>query len=163
MVTAADLPDRAHAHVLCESAPTAMLVGRPHRRLHLVHGGDYRRTIKRVVAYSTLSQLGYMAMGAGVGASSRPSSTSSPTPSSRVVSSWRRRHPRYARGAEHPAHGWATALDAGDILDVPRRLIRQRGHDPFAGFWSKDEIILGAWVTDLIPITDRRFWPSSGW
>jgi NADH-quinone oxidoreductase subunit L len=24
---------------------------------------------------------------------------------------------------------------------------------PFAGFWSKDEIILGAWITDSIPIT----------
>ena len=24
---------------------------------------------------------------------------------------------------------------------------------PFAGFWSKDEIIVGAWVTDQIPIT----------
>ena len=35
---------------------------------------------------------------------------------------------------------------------------------PFAGFWSKDEIIVGAWVTDQIPDHDRaRSWPSSGW
>jgi NADH-quinone oxidoreductase subunit L len=27
------------------------------------------------------------------------------------------------------------------------------GMIPFAGFWSKDEIILGAWITDSIPIT----------
>jgi NADH-quinone oxidoreductase subunit L len=27
------------------------------------------------------------------------------------------------------------------------------GMIPFAGFWSKDEIILGAWITDMIPVT----------
>ena len=43
--------------------------------------------IKRV-AYSTVSQLGYMMMGLGVGG--RPCSTSSPTPSSRPASSWER-------------------------------------------------------------------------
>ena len=46
--------------------------------------------IKRVLAYSTVSQLGYMMMGLGVGAWLRPCSTSSPTPSSRPASSWRR-------------------------------------------------------------------------
>jgi NADH-quinone oxidoreductase subunit L len=39
--------------------------------------------IKRVVAYSTLSQLGYMAVALGASAYSPASSTSSPTPSSR--------------------------------------------------------------------------------
>ena len=46
--------------------------------------------IKRVLAYSTVSQLGYMMMGLGVGAWLRPCSTSSPTPSSRPASSWER-------------------------------------------------------------------------
>ena len=46
--------------------------------------------IKGVLAYSTISQLGYMFIGLARGADQRPSacSTSSPTPSSRRCSSW---------------------------------------------------------------------------
>ena len=43
--------------------------------------------IKKVLAYSTVSQLGYMVMALGVGAWRQPSSTSSPTPSSRPACS----------------------------------------------------------------------------
>jgi NADH-quinone oxidoreductase subunit L len=43
--------------------------------------------IKKVLAYSTVSQLGYMFLAAGVGAYTAASSTSSPTPSSRPASS----------------------------------------------------------------------------
>lgn len=46
--------------------------------------------IKKIVAYSTISQLGYMFLAAGVGRTGWPSSTSSPTPSSRPSSSWPR-------------------------------------------------------------------------
>ena len=43
--------------------------------------------IKKVLAYSTVSQLGYMMMGLGVGAWTRRCSTSSPTPSSSAACS----------------------------------------------------------------------------
>ena len=47
--------------------------------------------IKKVLAYSTVSQLGYMFLGVGVGGPTPPaSSTWSPTPSSRRCSSWAR-------------------------------------------------------------------------
>jgi NADH:ubiquinone oxidoreductase subunit 5 (subunit L)/multisubunit Na+/H+ antiporter MnhA subunit len=46
--------------------------------------------IKRVIAYSTCSQLGYMFLAAGVGAYRRRCSTCSPTPSSRRCCSWAR-------------------------------------------------------------------------
>ena len=43
--------------------------------------------IKKVLAYSTVSQLGYMFLGLGAGASRPASSMCSPTPSSRRCSS----------------------------------------------------------------------------
>ena len=46
--------------------------------------------IKRILAYSTVSQLGYMMAGLGWAASPSACSTSSPTPSSRLCSSWAR-------------------------------------------------------------------------
>ena len=46
--------------------------------------------IKRVIAYSTCSQLGYMFFACGVGAYDAASSTSTPTPSSRRCCSWAR-------------------------------------------------------------------------
>ncbi len=50
--------------------------------------GLAQNDIKKVLAYSTVSQLGYMFLGAGVGRlRRRRSSTSSPTPSSRPASS----------------------------------------------------------------------------
>jgi NADH-quinone oxidoreductase subunit L len=45
--------------------------------------GLVQNDIKRVIAYSTCSQLGYMFVALGVGAYGRRSSTCSPTPSSR--------------------------------------------------------------------------------
>jgi NADH-quinone oxidoreductase subunit L len=45
--------------------------------------GLVQNDIKRVIAYSTCSQLGYMFVAAGVGAYGRRCSTCSPTPSSR--------------------------------------------------------------------------------
>ena len=50
--------------------------------------GLAQNDIKRVIAYSTCSQLGYMFFAAGVAPIRRRCSTSSPTPSSRPCCSW---------------------------------------------------------------------------
>jgi NADH-quinone oxidoreductase subunit L len=52
--------------------------------------GLVQNDIKRVIAYSTCSQLGYMFVALGVGAYGAASSTCSPTPSSRRCCSWAR-------------------------------------------------------------------------
>ena len=111
--------------------------------------------IKRVVAYSTLSQLGYMAMGAGVGAFI----------------------PAIFHLVTHAFFKGCLFLGAGSVIhgmheeqNIQRMGGLRRwmpvtfwtflaasfanaGLIPFAGFWSKDEIICGAWVTNQIPIT----------
>jgi NADH-quinone oxidoreductase subunit L len=111
--------------------------------------------IKRVVAYSTLSQLGYMAMGAGVGAFI----------------------PAIFHLVTHAFFKGCLFLGAGSVIhgmheeqNIQRMGGLRRwmpvtfwtflaasfanaGMIPFAGFWSKDEIILGAWITNQIPIT----------
>jgi len=111
--------------------------------------------IKRVVAYSTLSQLGYMAMGAGVGAFI----------------------PAIFHLVTHAFFKGCLFLGAGSVIhgmheeqNIQRMGGLRRwmpvtfwtflaasfanaGMIPFAGFWSKDEIILGAWITDMIPVT----------
>ena len=122
-------------HTFYESAPTAMLVVALIGAFTSFMAATIamaQNDIKRVVAYSTLSQLGYMAMGAGVG---RLHPGYLPPRHPRLLQGLslprrRQRHPRHARGAEHPAHGRPAPLDAGDVLDVPRRLVRQRRHDP---------------------------------
>jgi NADH-quinone oxidoreductase subunit L len=105
--------------------------------------------IKRVLAYSTISQLGYMFVGVGVGA--------------------------YAAGIYHlVTHAFFKALlflGAGSVIHALageqdlrrmgglwRKLPRSRdtmligalaiaGVPPFSGFFSKDEILAGAWTT----------------
>jgi NADH-quinone oxidoreductase subunit L len=71
--------------------------------------GLVQNDIKRVIAYSTCSQLGYMFVALGVGAYSvSPSSTCSPTPSSRrSVPRRRLGHPRHVGRAGHAQHGRA--------------------------------------------------------
>ncbi|MDI6715434.1 MAG: NADH-quinone oxidoreductase subunit L [Actinomycetota bacterium] len=104
--------------------------------------------IKRVLAYSTVSQLGYMMMGLGVGA--------------------------FAAGMFHLfTHAFFKALlflGAGSVIHAvhsqeihdmgglgPRMKITSltfiigglalAGVPPFSGFWSKDEILLGAYTS----------------
>jgi NADH:ubiquinone oxidoreductase subunit 5 (subunit L)/multisubunit Na+/H+ antiporter MnhA subunit len=50
--------------------------------------GTVQNDIKRVIAYSTCSQLGYMFFAAGVGAMARPCSTCSPSLFQGACCSW---------------------------------------------------------------------------
>ena len=145
-------------HPFYESAPTAMLVVALIGAFTSFMAATIaiaQNDIKRVVAYSTLSQLGYMAMGAGVGAFI----------------------PAIFHLVTHAFFKGCLFLGAGSVIhgmheeqNIQRMGGLRRwmpvtfwtflaasfanaGMIPFAGFWSKDEIIVGAWVTDQIPIT----------
>ena len=108
--------------------------------------------IKRVLAYSTLSQLGYMVMALGVGA--------------------------YAAGMFHllthaffkallfmcagsVIHGFHHVQDMRQMGGLRKKMpttawtmligcIAISGIPPFSGFWSKDEILLGAFVENRV-------------
>ena len=145
-------------HTFYEYAPTAMLVVALIGAFTSFMAATIaiaQNDIKRVVAYSTLSQLGYMAMGAGVGAFI----------------------PAIFHLVTHAFFKGCLFLGAGSVIhgmheeqNIQRMGGLRRwmpvtfwtflaasfanaGMIPFAGFWSKDEIILGAWITDQIPIT----------
>src|SRR5215213_4341513 len=145
-------------HPFYESAPTAMLVVALIGAFTSFMAATIavaQNDIKRVVAYSTLSQLGYMAMGAGVGAFI----------------------PAIFHLVTHAFFKGCLFLGGGSVIhgmheeqNIQRMGGLRRwmpvtfwtflaasfanaGMIPFAGFWSKDEIILGAWVTNQIPIT----------
>ena len=99
--------------------------------------------IKKVLAYSTLSQLGYMFLALGIGRllgrhvpPDHPRLLQGPALPGRRLG-----HPRHARRAGHAAHGRAAKADAHH-----RRVLHGAGWPspasiPFTGFWSKDEIL----------------------
>ena len=91
-----------------------------------------RTTSSSVLAYSTISQLGYMFLAVGVGAYSRGDL---PHDHARVLQGAavpRRRlgDPRHARRAGHAPHGRPAQVHAGHRGHVHRRLARDRGRVP---------------------------------
>src|SRR4051812_46405467 len=147
----------ARNYVFYENAPNAMLV------VALV--GTFtsfmaatiavaQNDIKRVVAYSTLSQLGYMAMGAGVGAF---------IPSIFHLATHAFFKGLLFLGAGSVIHGMHEEQNIQNMGGLRRYMpitfwtfliasLANAGLVPFAGFWSKDEIIVGSWVTTAIPV-----------
>lgn len=110
--------------------------------------------IKRVVAYSTLSQLGYMAMGAGVGAFI-------PAIFHLVTHAFFKG--LLFLGAGSVIHGTHEEQNIQNMGGLRRYMpvtfwtfviasLANAGLVPFAGFWSKDEIIVGSWVTEAVPV-----------
>ena len=104
--------------------------------------------IKKVLAYSTISQLGYMVMALGVGAwtgaifhlFTHAFFKACLFLGAGSVSHAGPPHLRHAKG-----HGRPAQVHAGHVLDVRHRhRSRSSGIFPLAGFWSKDEILAGA-------------------
>jgi NADH-quinone oxidoreductase subunit L len=145
-------------HIFYESAPTAMLVVALIGTFTSFMAATIavaQNDIKRIIAYSTLSQLGYMAMGAGVGAFI-------PAIFHLVTHAFFKAC--LFLGAGSVIHGLREEQNIQNMGGLRRWMpwtfwtflaasLANAGLIPFAGFWSKDEIILGAWVTDQIPIT----------
>ncbi len=106
--------------------------------------------IKRIVAYSTVSQLGYMVFALGTGAW--------------VAAIFHLMTHAFFKGllflgcgsVIHGMHGEQDIRKMGGLRKVmPITFITfligslaNAGVIPFAGFWSKDEIIVGAWSSD---------------
>jgi len=150
------------SNIFFQNAPTAMLVVALIGAFTSFMAATIavaQNDIKRVVAYSTLSQLGYMAMGAGVGAFI----------------------PAIFHLVTHAFFKACLFLGAGSVINgmheeqniqkmgglrkyMPVTFwtfliasLANAGLIPFAGFWSKDEIIVGAWITNSIPISLGKF------
>ena len=103
--------------------------------------------IKKVLAYSTVSQLGYMFLAVGVG---RLRGRHLPHGHPRLLQGAalpRRRlgHPRHARRAGHAPHGRLRKSCRSPSATFIVGWLAIAGVPPFAGFWSKDEILLYAW------------------
>jgi NADH-quinone oxidoreductase subunit L len=147
----------ARNYVFYENAPNAMLV------VALIGGftsfmaatiAIAQNDIKRVVAYSTLSQLGYMAMGAGVGAFI-------PAIFHLVTHAFFKG--LLFLGCGSVIHGTHEEQNIQNMGGLRRYMpltfwtfviasLANAGLIPFAGFWSKDEIIVGSWVTNAVPV-----------
>jgi NADH-quinone oxidoreductase subunit L len=145
------------AHIFYENAPNALLV------VALIGGftsfmaatiAVAQNDIKRVIAYSTLSQLGYMAMGAGVGAFI-------PAIFHLVTHAFFKAC--LFLGAGSVIHGTHEEQNIQNMGGLRRFMpvtfwtfviasLANAGLIPFAGFWSKDEIILGSWISTEVPI-----------
>ena len=106
--------------------------------------GLVQNDIKRVLAYSTVSQLGYMFLAMGVG---RVQRRHLPPLHARVLQGaalprQRRRDSRAARRAGPPEDGRPQEGPADHLLDVPdRHRSRLPACPGLAGFFSKDEIL----------------------
>ncbi len=147
----------ARSHAIFEISDTAMLV------VALIGAftafmaatiGLVQNDIKRVVAYSTLSQLGYMAFALGTGAW--------------VAAIFHLMTHAFFKGllflgAGSVIHGMHEEQDIQKMGGLRRYMpitfwtfviasLANAGVVPFAGFWSKDEIILGSWISDHQPI-----------
>ena len=154
----------ARCHTLFDRSPYGAGCRRLHRRRTAIFAasiGMVQHDIKRVLAYSTLSQLGYMFLACGVGA--------------------------YAAGIFHlVTHAFFKALlflAAGSVIHALRGEqdmrkmggLRKRipvtfwtmtmgvfaiaGIPPFAGFFSKDEILYQAFTSTARSATALVGWP----
>ncbi|MFM9106698.1 MAG: NADH-quinone oxidoreductase subunit L [Chloroflexota bacterium] len=147
----------ARSHAIVQSSETAMaviaIIG-VFTAFMAATIGMVQNDIKRVVAYSTLSQLGYMALALGVGAW--------------VAAIFHLMTHAFFKallflGAGSVIHGMHEEQNIQKMGGLKKYMpittwtfliaaFANAGIIPFAGFWSKDEIILGSFVTTLQPL-----------
>ena len=141
----------ARAHPIFLAAPTAMWVVATIGALTAFVAATIATTqfdIKRVIAYSTVSQLGYMAMALGVGAW---------IPAIFHLFTHAFFKALLFLGSGSVMHALHDELDMRRMGGLKRWMpltywtfvigaAANAGIVPLAGFWSKDEILVGAWV-----------------
>jgi NADH-quinone oxidoreductase subunit L len=144
----------ARAHPILLAAPLAMGVVATIGGLTAFVAATIAATqfdIKRVVAYSTVSQLGYMAMALGVGAW---------IPAIFHLFTHAFFKALLFLGSGAVMHAMHDELDMRRMGGLKRRMpltywtfvigaAANAGIVPLAGFWSKDEILVGAWVAGV--------------
>ncbi|HEU0165161.1 MAG TPA: NADH-quinone oxidoreductase subunit L, partial [Thermomicrobiales bacterium] len=143
----------ARTHVIYMQSETAMLVVALIGAFTAFMAATIAITqndIKRVVAYSTLSQLGYMAIALGTGAW---------VPAIFHLMTHAFFKALLFLGAGSVIHGMHEEQDIRKMGGLRKYMpitfwtflvgaLANAGVIPFAGFWSKDEIISSAWVSD---------------
>ena len=146
----------ARSQPIFMQAPDAMLVVATIGALTAFMGATIatvQNDIKRVIAYSTVSQLGYMALALGVGAWA--------TAIFHLIA-----HAFFkaclflgSGSVIHGMHGEQDMRRMGGLRKVMPITFwtfliasaANAGVIPFAGFWSKDEVITGAWTSSIFP------------
>ncbi|MFM8531750.1 MAG: NADH-quinone oxidoreductase subunit L [Ilumatobacteraceae bacterium] len=141
----------ARSHTIFDAAPNALavvaIVG-AFTAFMAATIGMVQNDIKRVVAYSTLSQLGYMALALGVGAW---------IPALFHLMTHAFFKALLFLGAGSVSHGMHEEQNIQKMGGLRKYLpitfwtfliasFANAGVFPFAGFWSKDAIILSTWV-----------------
>jgi NADH-quinone oxidoreductase subunit L len=143
----------ARTHVIYMQSETAMLVVALIGAFTAFMAATIAITqndIKRVIAYSTLSQLGYMAFALGTGAW---------VPAIFHLMTHAFFKALLFLGAGSVIHGMHDEQDIRKMGGLKKYMpitfwtflvgsLANAGVIPFAGFWSKDEIISSAWVSD---------------
>jgi NADH-quinone oxidoreductase subunit L len=143
----------ARTYTIFMSSETAMLVVAVVGSFTAVMAATIALTqndIKKVVAYSTVSQLGYMAFALGTGAW--------------VAAIFHLMTHAFFKGllflgAGSVIHGMHEEQDIRNMGGLRKHMpvtfwtfligsLANAGVFPLAGFWSKDEIIVGAWISD---------------
>ncbi|HEX5499460.1 MAG TPA: NADH-quinone oxidoreductase subunit L, partial [Thermomicrobiales bacterium] len=147
----------ARAHPIYQAAPNALVIVAiigAFTAFMAATIGMAQNDIKKVIAYSTLSQLGYMCFALGVGAW--------------IAAIFHLLTHAFFKallflGAGSVIHGMDEEQDIRNMGGLRKYMpitfvtfviasFANAGVVPFAGFWSKDEIILGGWVSAAQPI-----------
>ena len=146
----------ARSHDIIEQSHTAMFVIATVGAFTALMAATIAITqndIKRVVAYSTVSQLGYMAFALGTGAW---------TSSIFHLMTHAFFKGLLFLGCGSVIHGMHEEQDIKKMGGLRKYMpitfwtfmiasLANAGVVPFAGFWSKDEIIAGAWTSEVFP------------
>src|ERR1700723_1691377 len=145
----------ARSHVIFERAPSALMVVAIIGTLTAFFAatiGIAQTDIKKVLAYSTISQLGYMFMACGVGAFSAGIFHLMTHPFFKGLLFLGAGSVIHAVGGEQDMRkkGGLRVYNPWTFLAMGIATLAIAGIPPLAGFWSKDEILWKAYQTSWI-------------